>query len=158
MSEPKFIPRPGQIDFTNIRECPVINCIVEYNGKILLVERSKVLRFYPEYWNGISGFLDEPHKPLLEKIHEELREELGFTEEDIVAIHEGPIIRMEDTINDKVWITHPIHVQVKRDTVKLDWEAQNHAWILPEELSHFKIMPRFDEVVEAVMPFIGKTI
>ena len=59
MTQQPFIPRPGQVDFTNIRWCPVINCAVQYKNKILLVKRSKEMRLYPECWNGISGFLDD---------------------------------------------------------------------------------------------------
>ena len=55
----KFVPAPGQTDFTNIRFAPVINCVLKYKNKILLVQRSKELRLYPDYWNGISGFLDD---------------------------------------------------------------------------------------------------
>ncbi len=38
--EPRFTPRPGQIDYTNARRAPVINCVVEFKGAILLTRRS----------------------------------------------------------------------------------------------------------------------
>lgn len=76
VSEFKFIARNGQTDYTHIRWTPVINCVVEYNNKILLVRRSTKLNLYPGYWNGISGFLDDKNN-LSDKVKEELREEVG---------------------------------------------------------------------------------
>ena len=54
--EKKFKARAGQVDFTNVRWAPVINCVLQYKGKILVVERSKSMRLYPGYWNGIRAF------------------------------------------------------------------------------------------------------
>jgi NADH pyrophosphatase NudC (nudix superfamily) len=71
MAEPKFIPKPGQIDYTNIRYAPTINCIVKYQDEFLLLQRSSDLHFYPGYWNGLSGFLDD-HKDIEYKVKEEL--------------------------------------------------------------------------------------
>ena len=36
-----FKPKPGQTDFTNIRWAPVINCVLKYENKILVVKRNK---------------------------------------------------------------------------------------------------------------------
>jgi hypothetical protein len=58
----KFKTKSGQIDFTNARWAPVINCVLQYKDKILVVERNKNMRLYPKYWNGISGFLDDKKK------------------------------------------------------------------------------------------------
>ena len=55
----EFHPKPGQIDFTHIKRVPVVNCVLRYEGKFLIVQRSEEIRYYPEYWNGISGFLDD---------------------------------------------------------------------------------------------------
>ncbi|MFZ1627048.1 MAG: NUDIX domain-containing protein [Candidatus Moraniibacteriota bacterium] len=88
--EKVFQPRPGQVEFTNVRWAPVVNCVVKYKQKILLVERSASLRLYPGDWNGISGFLDD-QKSLEEKVREELREELGLTRNHILSIQPGQI-------------------------------------------------------------------
>ncbi|MBI2474375.1 MAG: NUDIX domain-containing protein, partial [Candidatus Taylorbacteria bacterium] len=84
MEEP-FKPRPGQVDFTYARYAPVINCVLKYGDKILLVERSPKMRLYPGLWNGIAGFLDDG-KTLEEKVQEEIKEETGLSKEHIVKI------------------------------------------------------------------------
>lgn len=74
--EIKFEPNKGQVDYTNIRYTPVINCVVRHNNMILIVQRNQKMRLYPNFWNGISGFLDD-RRSIEEKVKDELREELG---------------------------------------------------------------------------------
>jgi ADP-ribose pyrophosphatase YjhB (NUDIX family) len=95
MNEPKFVPKEGQVDYSNIRYCPVINCVLKYQDKILLVQRSKDMRLYPNYWAGVSGFLDD-HKSVSEKALEELSEELGLTKNDVESIESGRVFSQED--------------------------------------------------------------
>ena len=52
MSEPKFVPKDDQIDFTNARWAPVVNSVIVHNGRVLLVKRSENMRLYPGVWNG----------------------------------------------------------------------------------------------------------
>jgi ADP-ribose pyrophosphatase YjhB (NUDIX family) len=147
--EAAFVPQPGQVDFTNIRWAPVMNCVVKYQNKILLVERSKGMRLYPEHWNGISGFLDD-QKSLEEKVREELGEELGLSEKNILSIEFGQIFDQDEPEYRKTWIVHPILVHVDTDRITLDWEAQNYRWITLEEVSIFRLLPGFDRVLSTL--------
>lgn len=147
--EQKFIPKPGQTDFTNIRYCPVINCVVKFGEKILIVERSKGMKLYPEHWNGISGFLDDA-QDFKEKILEELGEELGLTKENILSVTLAEIFQQDAPDIKKTWIVHPVLVEVNTDQVRLDWEAQKFQWILPEETKQHKLLPGFDTVLKHV--------
>src|SRR3989338_2257419 len=88
MNKLKFKSKPGQIDYTNARWAPVINCVVKYRDKILVVQRSKDLNFYPGYWNGISGFLDDK-RSFEQKVKDELREELGIAKNKIKNVWEA---------------------------------------------------------------------
>src|SRR3989344_7265314 len=92
--EKTFEPKPGQVDYTNIRYAPVINCVLKYGVKILLVERSSEMRLYPGLWNGIAGFLDDD-KSVEEKAAEEIREETGLSKENIVKITRGNIFEVD---------------------------------------------------------------
>ena len=147
MSEPLFVPKPGQIDFTHVRRAPVINCLVEYNGKVLLVQRSLDMNFYPGAWNGVSGFLDMPDQTVADKAKEELREELGLSESSIISMHEGKVIEQESKDYDKVWIVHPVKVLVNTDQVKLDWEARQFAWVDPKDIKNYQTLPGFMPIV-----------
>jgi ADP-ribose pyrophosphatase YjhB (NUDIX family) len=146
MAQKKFKPKPGQVDYTNIRFCPVINCIVQYKDKVLLVHRSEDLDLYPNCWNGVSGFLDDD-KSIHEKVLEELSEELGMDAENIKQITTGDVLVQENEEYTKTWIVFPVLVQVNTDHIETDWEAKDAKWVKPSEAKDFKLLPGFDEVL-----------
>ena len=146
MKPEKFTPAPGQVDFTHVRWAPVVNCVLCHEDKILLVKRSHNLRLYPDYWNGISGFLDDD-KNLTEKVHQEVREETGLTTEHIVAIKPGTIFDQEEPKYGKTWIVHPVLVEVNTNKIKLDWEAADYQWVTPTEATKLKLLPGFGRVL-----------
>jgi isopentenyldiphosphate isomerase len=152
MSIPTFVPKPGQIDYTHASVAPVLNCVVRHGEKILIVKRNSKMIFHPGVWNGISGFLDEPSKTVREKIEEEIHEELGLQPDAIVAIKEGKVLEQDDREYNKKWIVHPALVDVSTDNIRLDWEAEQFAWIAPHELSNFELLPGYDVVVKSFFP------
>ena len=111
-----------------------------------MVQRSPELNFYPSYWNGISGFLDD-QRGLVEKVEDELREELGIVKDKIKKIRLGEIFDQEETKYKKTWIVHPVLVEVKTGQVKLDWEARNFKWATLAEVKKLKLLPGFDQVL-----------
>ena len=150
-----FKPKPGQIDYTNTRWAPVINCVVKHKNKLLVVKRSKELNFYPGYWNGISGFLDD-QRNLAEKVSDELKKELGMLKTEIKRIRLGEIFDREEAKYKKTWIVHPVLVEVKTDKIKLDWEARNYQWLTLQEIKKLKLLPGFSEVLKKLLPWTGK--
>lgn len=150
-TEPEFRPEVGQVDYTGIRYAPVINCVVRNDGEILLVRRSPGMRLYPNFWNGISGFLDDK-RGIEEKVKAELREELGIEEEDISAIRRGFVFDQEEAKYAKTWIVHPILVDVTTRKVRLDWEAATYGWFDPDDARKLDLLPGFDKVLDALFP------
>jgi isopentenyldiphosphate isomerase len=132
-----------------------MNCVLKYQGKILIVQRSKGLNFYPEYWNGISGFLDDA-KSLKQKIQEELKEELGIAKSKIAKIQLGEIFDQEESKYGKTWIVHPVLVEVTTDKLRLDWEAKNYEWVKLCEIKGLKLLPGFLEVLKKLEKWIAK--
>ncbi len=146
-TEPEFIPRDGQVNFTNMRWCPVINCVVQYNGKILLVRRSDDMRLYPGYWNGISGFIDD-QKSLTEKVYEELHEELGLPSDAIRSVALCGVFVQDAPEIGKTWIVHAILVEVHTDNIKTDWEASAYEWCSYPVVDGRALLPGFEAVLE----------
>lgn len=144
-----FKLKPGQVDYTNIRWAPVLNCVLRYKDKFLVVQRSKKSNFYPEYWNGISGFLDD-NKSLEEKIYEELIEELGISKEKILNYKLAEIFNKDEPEYKKTWIIHPVLVEVSTDKVELDWEAENYKWLSIDEIKKLKLLPGFEITLEKI--------
>ena len=148
MKPPKFKARKGQVDFTNIRWVPVINCVVSHKDTILLVQRNKDMHLYPGYWNGISGFLDDS-KSLAEKVCEELQEEIGLDKKEVISIKLGQVFDQDEPKYKKTWIVHPVLVKVNTNKVKLDWEAQKYKWVKAKDIKTMDILPGFDKIVES---------
>lgn len=146
----KFKPKPGQVDFTNARWAPVINCVVRYRGRILLVRRSEARALYPGKWNGVAGFLDD-RKSLREKVEEEIREEIGIPKAKIRQTRLGRIFDQEDAAYKKTWVVHPVLVDVTTDHIALDWEAMEYKWVLPREIRKFDLVPLFSKVIQNVL-------
>jgi NADH pyrophosphatase NudC (nudix superfamily) len=151
MSEPKFSPKRGQVDYTNIRYAPVVNTLLVKDNKILLVKRSNKLRLYPNFWNGISGFLDDS-KSIEEKVIEELGEELSLKPAEISEIRIGRPFIQEAPEYKKTWLVVPVMAKVARDNFRLDWEAQEAKWFAPKEAYELKLMPGFDKVLKEFYP------
>ena len=146
MAEPKFVPKPGQTDYTRIRYAPVLNTVVtRADGKVLLVQRSPDMRLYPGFWNGISGFLDD-YKSIEEKVREELSEELDVDEKDIVSIKRGQVLLQEAPEYGKTWLVVPVLVTVHAVDVRTDWEAQKAQWFEPAEIDKLELLPGFNTV------------
>lgn len=111
------------------------------------------MNFYPSYWNGVSGFLDD-RRSLNEKVADEIREELGIPKRKITRIRLGEIFDQEEPKYKKMWIVHPILAEVKTDKVTLDWEAENYKWVTLQEAKKLKLLPGFDEVLRRLSPWI----
>lgn len=146
--EPKFIPEPGQVDYTNIRYAPVVNSVVQYKDKVLIVKRNRNLKTYPGLWNGVGGYLDDD-KSVEEKVKEELKEELGIDGSDIISIERGQVFDYDEPKYNKTWIIFPVLARVKSDRIKLDWEAEDYKWIKPNDIKDYKIVSSFDKVLAA---------
>jgi 8-oxo-dGTP pyrophosphatase MutT (NUDIX family) len=146
---PEFKLKPGQVDFTNIRWAPVINCLVRYDDKFLVVQRNAAMRLYPNFWNGISGFLDD-NKSLKEKVAEELWEELGLAAEHIISIKQGQIFNQESEEYKKTWIVHPVLVDINTNMITLDHEATSYQWLQLSEIRQLTLLPGFDHVLSAI--------
>ncbi len=145
----EFKPKPGQVDFAHIRWAPVINYVVRYKGKMLLVRRSKDLHFYPGYWNGVSGFLDDK-KSLKQKVEEEIREELGISRTHIRKISFGAIFHQDAPKYKKTWIVHPVLVEVDIDKIQLDREGVEYQWGTFLEIQKLRLLPGLSRVIDEI--------
>ena len=143
----KKLPRfpDGRVNYSNSDTAPVITVFIKYKDKFLLLKRSDKVSVYPGKWSTVTGYLDEL-KTIKEKVLEEINEELGFGEENILSYDFGESYEFKDTSADKTWIVHPVLVELKVDPViKLDWEHVEYRWIRPDEIKNFDIVPRLDE-------------
>ena len=145
-----FVPKEGQVDFSNIRWAPVVNIVVMFENKILLLKRNENLNFYPGFWNGVSGFLDD-NLSLEEKVKEELFEEIGIGEDNIDYIKLCGVFDKNEPKYKKTWIMHAVLVKIKSNNLKLDWETSKYVWVTEEEIGGYDLLPGFDSVLELTL-------
>ncbi len=145
--EPKFVPKPGQVDYTNIRYCPVVNCVVRFGDEILLQQRAQHLRLYPGFWSGISGFLDT-NDSIEAKVYEELAEEAGINKQSVKQIKVGQVLVQEAPGYGKTWIVFPVLVTLKSKLEpKLNWEAAGMQWVPIKAAEQRELLPGFEAVL-----------
>ena len=84
-----------------------------------------------------------------EKIKEELREELGITEENIKSFHLGEIYEFTDHILNRKWIVNPSIVEINDKTIiNLNWEHIKYEWVKPEEIKKYDTVPKLEISLE----------
>ena len=140
---------------TNKREAKVRNDIVtafiEYRGKILLLRRSQKVKTMKGKWAGVSGYIEKSEDPVRRAITE-IKEETGFTDENIKFLEEGKPLKAADNVrpNNITWVVHPFYFRSNTDDVQLDWEHDAYKWIHPSELEKFDTVPRLKEAFDRV--------
>ena len=140
----------GRIDYSNSDTAPVVTIFVKYEDKILLLKRSDRVRAYQGKWNSVAGYLDEL-KPIRQKTLEEIKEETGIKEDNILSIRIEESYKFKDTEIGKTWIIHPVIAELKnRPEIQLDWEHTEYKWIKSEELKNFDIVPSLDKSLKLV--------
>jgi len=141
----------GRIDYSHADAAPVITVFIQYDDEILLLKRSNKVSTYQGKWNTVAGYLDEI-KPLREKILEELSEEIGISEGDILSHRIGESYTFTDSTVGKTWIVYPVLVKLRhKPSPQLDWEHTEYKWIKPGELKKFDIVPKLDESLKRIL-------
>jgi 8-oxo-dGTP pyrophosphatase MutT (NUDIX family) len=91
----------------------------------------------------------------LQRARKELREETGFTENELTLIRSGKAQVIIDETIDTKWIVYPFLFQLEspeaEDRLQIDWEHTEFKWIHPNELSAYQTVPRLEETLHYVL-------
>jgi 8-oxo-dGTP pyrophosphatase MutT (NUDIX family) len=127
----------------------VVTCILEHDGKILLLKRSNLVGTYRGLWGGVAGYVEELEDPY-ETAIKEVREEAGISLDSLELVRKGDPIELYDIYEGRRydWIVYPFlfHIESK-ELVRLDWEHKEFLWVYPSEVKKFDTVPGLDEVV-----------
>jgi len=131
----------------------VVTCLLEHDGKILLLKRSQRVGTYRGLWGGVAGYVEELEDPYDTAI-KEIREEAGIRIDDLELVRKGDPLEISDTHEGKRydWIVYPFlfHIQSK-DLVHIDWEHEEYRWVHPSEVRRLETVPGLDEVVKQLL-------
>ena len=119
---------------------------------VLLVRRSDRVRTYRGAWGAVSGYL-EPGVTPLEQARTEMREEAGVDEPSATLLRSGEPLAVDDDAQGLHWVVHPfLFLLMTPDAVRTDWEATDHRWVRPDEVTSYPTVPKLAEALSAVYP------
>lgn len=147
---PKF--QDGRIDYTDSQSAPVLACIIECSGKLLLVKRSNSVDSHRNKWNVVTGYIDNPAISMMEHAMIEIEEELGVGKEYIEEIKIGKRYRYFDKDLRKTWFVFPVLVRLgNRPEIRLNDENTDFTWTKPENVADYDIVPDVPEAIGRVI-------
>lgn len=133
-----------------MEETHVVTCFVEHDERVLVLKRSGEVGSYQQRWAGVSGYIEPGHTPL-QQAWEELAEEIGLDESDVVLIKEGQPLEVKDEQLEKKWVVHPFRFRLHEvKKIRTDWEHTDYRWIHPQEIKLLSTVPRLLEAWENV--------
>jgi hypothetical protein len=131
----------GRIDYSSAHVAVVLNCVVCFEGRILLVRRSDGVSHHAGKWGCVTGFVDR-FLPINILASIELSEELSLNINSNVTLRcAEPFITL-DSETAMSWIVYPVLVSLDiLPRIALNQENTDHRWIYPRDLDHYEIIP-----------------
>jgi 8-oxo-dGTP pyrophosphatase MutT (NUDIX family) len=133
---------------------PVVSCILEHNGAILLLKRSDKVRTYKGKWGAVTGYVEEYETPI-ETAYKEISEEVSISPDAIELVKKGDPVQFFDNVQGQIyeWKIYPFLFHVKKvDTICIDWEHTMFRWISPSDITQYTTVPRLQEIVKVFFP------
>ena len=131
----------------------VVTCILENDGKILLLKRSNLVKTYRGLWGGIAGYVEKLENPYDTAI-KEIKEETGINTDSLQLIRKGEPIEFSDIYDGRRynWIVHPFLFRIRsKKLIRLDWEHEECLWVFPSESKEFDTVPGLDKVITRLL-------
>ncbi len=129
----------------------VATCIiVNQNDKILILHRSNKVKTYKGLWGGVAGYVESNENPL-DTAFKEIKEEVNIEKKDIRLEKICEPVKFTDIEENKKhdWRVHPfIFRLLKKSKIQIDWEHSEYRWIKPENISQFRTVPRFENIIK----------
>jgi len=128
----------------------VASCIMlDKEGKILILKRSKKVKSYKEMWGVVAGYIEKDEKPIDTAI-KEIKEEIGFNESNYRLVKSLDPVRLIDYYEGKKfdWQIYPfLFIIEKKDKINIDWEHLEYRWVRPSELKNYRTVPHLRKIV-----------
>lgn len=114
----------------------IVAVVVEYQGRIALFKRSRMVRHDRRMWHCISGFVERGSSPQ-QQVLDELFEECGLVARDLRALRQGPVLMIADDFGGDPWLVHTFTAVTGRPRLTINWEHETYRWTRPEKMGCF---------------------
>ncbi len=131
----------------------VVTCILEHEGKILLMKRSTRVGTYRGLWGGVAGYVEELEDPY-DTALKEIRQETGIDLDGVELVRKGNPVEFSDTYEGRRynWIVYPFLFHIKsNELVRIDWEHEEYRWVNPSEVRKMETVPGLDQIVAQLL-------
>ena len=126
----------------------VATSILLNRDRILILKRSAAVGSFQHYWSGVSGFVEQGEEPL-ETSQREVEEETGIPRASLELLSRAPPRLTEKP--GQVFEVYSFLYLCTTDQVRLDWENDEFAWVVPEALRDYRTVPWLPEMVSTLM-------
>ena len=126
----------------------VATSILLHGDRILILKRSAAVGSFQHYWSGVSGFVEPGEEPL-ETSQREVEGETGIPRASLVFLARAPPRCVEKP--DKTFEVHSFLYRCAIERVRLDWENDEFAWVVPESLRDYRTVPWLPEMVAELL-------
>jgi len=126
----------------------VASCVIENNGRILLVGRTDKIPDNKNQWGLISS-TPENGESLIDAAIREISKETGLRENDIEFLKRGKPIEIES--EGKNLIIHPHHFKSKSSKINLKNKNFQYEWILRKDIGKKNTLFKTEEIIDAAL-------
>lgn len=134
------------------RRFDTVTCLITWNRLLLMLKRSEKVNINQGLWCGVAGRIEKGMTPD-ETAFKEILEETGLQKNQIELIGSVPPILIDiDAHNEAV--VYPFLFRTDSPIIKLDWEHTEYKWVKPSMIESFETVPRFNDIIKALMPFM----
>jgi len=130
---------------SNLVPKQVVTNILTYQGRVLLLLRSKLVGTFTGCWAGCSGFI-EPDETPEQASYREIEEETGLKADNLTFLARGEPVLV--TKPHGVWVIHPFLYATDSPNITLDWEHDDMDWVEPERVKELNTVPGLVKVIE----------
>jgi|GEM_PF-519548 len=118
--------------------------IVENNGELLILKRSKKVAGWAGWYYGVAGTVEDGEEPL-ETAYRELEEEVGFLASDVEFVKAGEPWTLTD-----YHTVFPFLFRAKKKGVKINWEHDEALWVSPKDIAKYPCVPFFTKSAKSL--------
>ena len=124
----------------------VVTSILQNNGEILILRRSKKVKSFKLMWAGISGYL-EKNEDLLSRALIEIKEETGINKNDLILMK---ILnyKIVEIGNNKTIKIYPFYFCSKTRQICIDWEHCEIRWVSRTKIDGYIMVPKLSEIIK----------